>query len=197
MIALRNNENLQSQEVFEWLENYNGTFEFLISLKVQLTTKGYLSDKQISAAERCMQRDKQPKLEVVKPKPTFSVKAGQVLEVRKGFAKKMAQLNNSPVAFHNFEVNEVKAETSKAILVRIKASSKVTSHCCVCGRTLTDPTSVISGIGPDCAEKSGIPYGAVEMTKEAMEQIAMKEVECESWIPKSALKNLQDLKNNT
>lgn len=196
MIALRNTENQQAQEVFSWIESYQGNFDFILSLKAQLLAKGYLSDKQLAAAERCMNRDKQPKLEVVKAEPKFSIKAGQVLEVTKGFAKAIAEKNGSPRTFFNFEVLEVKAETAKAILIRTKASSKVTSQCCVCGRELTDPASILSGIGPVCAENNGIPHGNVEVTKAALEQIASEEVEVETWVPKSRVKNLGFLQNN-
>lgn len=194
MIALRNNQEQQNQEVFQWLENYTGTFEFLLSLKTQLLVKGYLSDKQISAAERCMQNASKPKLEVVKPE--FSVKNGQVLEVKKSFAQKIAESHDSSVTFFNFEVLEVKAETHRAVLIKTRASAKVTSHCTVCGRTLTDPASIMSGIGPVCAEKHGIPYGSLEATKAHMEHLAIKQAEFETWIPKSVIKNFEELKNN-
>lgn len=198
MIALRNNQEQQNQEIFVWLEAYNGNFDFLLSLKAQLLVKGYLSDKQLAAAERCMQREKQPRLELVKPAaPAFSIKPGQVLEVNKSFARKIAENNGSSRTFFNLEVLEVKAETAKAFLVRTKASAKVTSHCCVCGRTLTDPASILSGIGPICADNNGIPYGDVEVTKAALEEIATKEVEIEVWIPKSVIKNLGSLENNS
>ena len=198
MIALRNNQEQQNQEVFAWLEAYSGNFDFLLSLKTQLVVKGYLSDKQLAAAERCMQREKQPKLELVKPAaPVFSIKPGQVLEVNKGFARKIAEKNGSSKTFFNFEVLEVKAETAKAFLIRTKASAKVTSHCCVCGRTLTDPASILSGIGPICADNNGIPYGDVEVTKAALEEVATREVEVETWIPKSTVKNLEALENNS
>ena len=187
MIALRNNQEQQNQEVFSWIENYTGNFDFILSLKTQLLVKGYLSDNQIAAAERCMNRAKQPKLEVVKPR--FSVEPGQVLELKKSFAKKIAQQNGSDKTFFNFEVLEVKAETARALLVRTKASAKVTSQCCICGRVLTDPASILSGIGPICADNAGIPHGDVEVTKAALEELASKEVEVETWIPKSAVKN--------
>lgn len=196
MIALRNSDSQQDQQVFDWIENYTGSFDFILSLKAQLLVKGYLSEKQMSAAERCMQKDQQPKLTLVKPAPSFSVKAGQVLEVSKGFAKKIAQQNGSDKTFYNFEILEVKAETQKAILVLTKASAKVTSHCCVCGRTLTDPASILSGIGPVCADNNGIPHGDVEVTKAALEEIATKEIAVETWIPKSTIKNLESLQNN-
>lgn len=195
MIALNNNQNLQDQEVFSWIENYSGNFDFILSLKAQLLVKGYLSQNQIAAAERCMNREKQPKLQIVKAERKFSIKAGQVLEVNKSFAKKIAQKNGSSKTFFNFEVFEVKAETAKAFLIRTKASAKVTSHCCVCGRVLTDPSSILSGIGPICADNTGVPYGDVEITKAALEEIATKEIEVETWIPKSTIKNLYSLQN--
>lgn len=193
MIVLRNNENKQSQEIFSWIEGYNGNFDFILSLKTQLLVKGYLSDKQISAAERCMKKDK-PTL----PKgPNLSLKPGQVLEVTKGFAKKIAEKNSSSATFFNFEVIEVLAETAKALLIKTKASAKVTSHCCVCGRELTDPASIMSGIGPICAENNNLPHGDVDLTKAMLEEMASKEVQLETWIPKSAIKNFVFLKNNS
>lgn len=196
MIALRNDQKQQNQEVFTWLEAYSGTFEFLLSLKAQLLVKGYLSDIQIAAAKRCMQRDKEPRLKVVAPRPKFSVKEGQILEVGKSIARRIAEQNGSSRTFFNFEVLEVKAETPKAILIRTKASAKVTSQCCVCGRDLTDPASIHSGIGPVCAQKSGVPHGDAEITKAALEAIATKEVEVETWVPKSSIKNFHSLQDN-
>lgn len=194
MIALRNTQNEQDQKVLTYVENYNGNFDFLVSLKAQLIVKGYLSDKQLAAAERCMNREQQPKQSPIQPVArTFSIKPGQVLEVSKGFAAKIAEKNGSQHTFFNFEVLEIKAETAKAILVRTKASAKVTSQCCVCGRSLTDPASILSGIGPVCADNTGIPHGDVEVTKAALEALASKEVEVETWIPKVTIKNLDVL----
>lgn len=34
-----------------------------------------------------------------------------------------------------------------------KSFGKHFSHCCCCGRLLTDPKSIAAGIGPDCAKK--------------------------------------------
>ena len=189
MIALRNTENKEIRTTYEWIEAYSGNFEFLLSLKAQLLVNGYLSEKQIAAAEKCRNRETKPALVV----PTYSIKVGDVLEVKKSFAQKLARQNGSPRIFFNFEVLEIKAETRMAFLIKTRASAKVTSHCCVCGRTLTDPVSILTGIGPVCADKNGIPYGDVDVTKAALEEIATKEVEIEVWIPKSTIKNLNAL----
>ncbi len=34
--------------------------------------------------------------------------------------------------------------------VQMRAAARLTGQCCICGKTLTDPTSVEAGIGPDC-----------------------------------------------
>jgi uncharacterized ferredoxin-like protein len=183
---------MNTQITYNWVQNYNGNFDFLLSLKSQLQAKGSLSDRQLDAAERCRLRE----IERSAPKAkTFSIAPGMVLEVKKSFAKKIAQMNGSSRVFFNLEVREVKAETAKAFLIKTKASGKVCGQCCMCGRALTDPQSILSGIGPVCADNYGIPYGSVEMTKEALESIATQEMEIETWIPKSTIKNLFDLQN--
>lgn len=48
-----------------WLSNYNGTFEFLLSVKAQYLRTGRISEGQRSGVEKCMARDI--------PKPTVTV----------------------------------------------------------------------------------------------------------------------------
>ena len=40
---------------------------------------------------------------------------------------------------------------------------KVTGHCCFCGGALTDPTSLSTGYGKDCAEHYGLPWNHSEL----------------------------------
>ncbi len=194
MITLKNTQNEQNKNIYEWILSYEGNFDFLLSLKAQLQAKGSLSEKQVSAAERCRNKER-PKLRVVAA-PVYSVKAGDVLEVNRSFAKKMAKASGSLFMFYNIEVLEVLDETMFTIKIRTKASARVTSHCCVCGRSLTDPASILSGIGPVCAKMTNIPHGEVKATKEALELLVSKEIEVTSLIPKSAIKNLESLKKS-
>jgi hypothetical protein len=47
------------------------------------------------------------------------------------------------------------------------AYSLQSSNCWRCGRTLTVPASIHSGLGPDCAEKVGAAYGEPQVAEAA------------------------------
>src|SRR5215831_8589063 len=45
-------------------------------------------------------------------------------------------------------------------LTQMVAGARVTGHCCICGKELTDPVSIERGIGPDCYSKHSIAINA-------------------------------------
>jgi hypothetical protein len=45
-------------------------------------------------------------------------------------------------------------------LTQMVAGARVTGHCCICGKELTDPISIERGIGPDCYSKHSVAINA-------------------------------------
>lgn len=120
----------QFTEVVAWLEAYQGTFEFYVSLKQQLATQGSLSPKQIEAVKRAIERDvAQGKGKPAVPVQEFSVKPGTAWVLSKFIARKVAEAVPSVRIFRTVEVVEIEAETPKAFRARVKLSAQRTSHC--------------------------------------------------------------------
>jgi hypothetical protein len=177
-------------EECEWLEAYAGTFDFYLSLKTQLAQKGKLSDRQIDAVRRAIIRD-QERTEQRKTQATnqvFSLNPGQVIQVTKWAAKKFAAQAGYTRPHFAFEIIKVEAETPKAFRLTVKLTAQRTSFCCVCGLGLSNPASVTAGIGPICAEKSGVSFGAGSL-EELAERLKVT-VAVTDWIPKAAIKTV-------
>lgn len=78
----------------------------------------------------------------------------------------------------------VKAAGQKAILLECYAIVKHSVHCLRCGREITEPVSRVTGYGPVCSEKLGIPReGEFQAIQEAVKQETLTEV----WLPTSYL----------
>lgn len=169
----------------EWIKAYSGDFPFYLSLQDQVRRGRTLSEKQLAAIGRAIEREAQPK-----PAPeTFSIQPGQVLIVGKFVAQRIAEENRLTRPHHAFEVVQVHRETRKAYHVTARLSAQRTSYCGICGLTLKNPESVAAGIGPICAEKLGIFFG--DRSLEELSQALKVEREITAWIAKASIKNLK------
>lgn len=162
-----------------WLQSYSGNFSFYLSLKQQFEQRGGLSDRQWECVRNAIQKASQPK-----PAQVFTLAVGETLIVSKFFARIIGQTCGLNRPHYAIEVLEVQAESQKAYKVKGRLSAQRTSHCCVCGLTLTNPSSVLAGIGPICADKYG-----VETTEELHAKLLTEfKATVETWIPKSQIK---------
>jgi hypothetical protein len=189
----------------DWIAVYNGTNSFLLSVQAQYRKDGGLSPAQINRIQENM-RQEQPVFQGIvpprpypAPRPQFSVKPGDQLEIKHFVAQRIAQEQDirltpeSPavIAFRNIEVVEVLRESEKAIQVRIRYISKIASHCHLCGMALDTEISRACGIGPTCAGKLGfkrpkVADAAAILAK--MEEVAQRiGVIGPVWLPKSQI----------
>jgi hypothetical protein len=113
---------------------------------------------------------------IIKPVSNYGLKPGDVIIVGKWIANQIATKSGYTRPHYAFEVVAIEAETDKAFKLKVKLSAQKTVYCGVCGIKLTNPESVTIGIGPICAEKSGINYelGALGSLS--------------TWLPKSSIK---------
>jgi hypothetical protein len=166
--------------MMQWLNNYNGSSSFLLSLQNQYRYKGYLSERQLECLAKSVTEASQPR--------TYSVPVGAKLVLGRTVSERISESLGVDFTHRGFEVVGVHAETAKAILADVKFTATRTVHCCVCGLHLKTEISRSIGIGPVCAEKHGIPYqldsmGLLQQKLDAVDQVAHK-----VWIPKSAIK---------
>jgi hypothetical protein len=182
-------------DVYHWLQNYTGSFSFYISLKNQLSSKGSLSPKQIDSVVQAMAREQSSEVNTtaknnepaqILPIREYSIKPGQVIVVGKWIAKQIAEKAGYSRPHYVFEVLEVEAETEKAFKMKVKLSAEKTIYCGVCGIKLTNAESIAIGIGPICADKSGIDYrmGALKSLEDKLRVTVL----VSTWIPKKSIK---------
>lgn len=183
------------ERIVEFLK-LNQWSEFYQSLLAQYNTKGQLSERQVQAVEnailRAMAREAAPTMDL--SKKSFSIKPGDVLEIKAWIARRLQADNNMQYFFRNLEVTEVKNETAKAFQVNVKFVSRIITSCHICGRELDTDVSRATGIGPVCADKLGIARPTLETAHQTLEAI---DVLCKNlgtigpiWLPKSQVKTV-------
>ena len=136
--------------------------EFTLSLYNQLQSRGTLSERQIDALLR--RRQDQPRAEQRGPAVTedgmYRTADGTIYKVQvavNGSGRLYAKRLVPPAEFGGrarfvYEagaVNRLRPE-DKMTLEEARKFGALYGTCCVCGRTLTDETSISHGIGPVC-----------------------------------------------
>lgn len=182
-------------DVVAWLESYKGNFEFYLSVRDQYQSRGELSDKQIAAIKRAIEKDQQKSapnqrvLEVMK-NPTY--KPGTVLEVKKSMARRLQEEYKMSHLFYILEVVNTFRETEKAIYVSVRLVPRFANNCMICGLTLENQVSRATGIGPICAKKTGIARYSIGDAQFVLKEIESKlpKGERTMWVPRSTIKGI-------
>lgn len=162
--------HLSTQEaaaLVNYVIHYNGTFRFMLDLQSKFSTNKVLSPAQWAAVEKCYKRDAQYKApqsvtpNVVAPAKYFAfANPVPVVLTRKGA---MALKRKYNLSFGPFTVeilgayDNVSRRGYRNYVMRVNASGAV-NVCRVCGKSLVDHKSVVSGIGPVCAKNLGAIY---------------------------------------
>lgn len=172
-------------DCYQYLKDYQGSSNFINSLKNQYLYKGYLSERQVEALKKCMAPRK------------FSFSIGERFVLSKGAATRISQALGVDFVHRGFEVMGIHAETERAVLVDLKFSATRTINCCSCGIILKNDVSRSIGIGPVCAEKHGIPYelnalNLLQSKLESVDRIAHK-----VWVPKMSIKEVEGKQPST
>lgn len=89
--------------------------------------------------------------------------------------------------------------TQKAIQLTGQGTLDARGQCMVCGRELTHPVSILTGIGPECGkhfwDESVLgPYGFTEDHARQLKQMALNIRFKDVWLPLSAIKTVDDTK---
>lgn len=174
------------QEVVEFVALNSQKSSFFNSLHSQYLAKGFLSENQIKCVLNAIDRENNPKPQ---DPEAFTIKAGEVIRISKGFAKAFAQTNGFKTTLFNLEVVAVDRETPKAWRVKVKGSGIANGYCCACGLMLTDPISIQNNIGPVCAGRLGVSRADNLLMREIAMAALEREVTTDFvWIPKSVVK---------
>jgi len=139
---------------------YTGSFGFLVDMKAKVEAGEALSPNMVAAILRCASRER-----------PATPKAPKAVEVTEGMYRtadgtvfKVQRAVNGSGRLYAKRLTEDGFEYAQGAVYRLTADEKMTldeakawgvlyGTCCVCGRTLTDETSIEQGIGPVCAGK--------------------------------------------
>lgn len=126
--------------------------------------------------------------EKIKPAREFSIKPGEVIRINKFLAKKIGHESGLNKAHFVMDVIEVKDETPKAYLLKVKMSAQRSGHCCICGLKLDNPESITNGIGPVCGDGYQLNWKSDrDVLTQLSEKLMVAQI-VETWLPKSAIK---------
>ena len=178
-------------EVIKEVQNYEGTNNFMNSLKRGLKKYGTLTDNQTSAAIRVIEgarrhEQAQKRIDIKLVGDTIKIGRKIALGIKEEYG-----LEFHPILI---DVTAVTAITDKALRLKGKLTKENGGVCRCCGKTLTDDVSKVTGIGPVCSKYVGVAhprsaYDTVEIEnyKQEMSQKIDEIGEFEFWIPKKSI----------
>lgn len=154
-------------EVVEYTRNYSGTFEFMLDMQAALKSWGELTPGQTKGVANCMRaemlRNQHRTIQAAMAPITDGMyrKDGIIYKVQAAvhgsgnlYAKQLVKDDYSRSGWRfEYVAGAVRKLllADKMTLEQAKEFGALYGTCCVCGRTLTDETSIEMGIGPICA----------------------------------------------
>jgi hypothetical protein len=179
---------MTQEEVIKEVQNYEGTNNFMNSLKRGLKKFGSLTENQAAAAIRVIEGTRRHE----QSQKRIDIKlVGDTIKIGRKIALGIKEEYN--LEFHPIlvDVTAVTAMTDRALRLKGILTKENGGVCRCCGKTLTDEMSQVTGIGPVCAKYVGVEHpkskNDVEKFKEDMSNKIDEIGEFEFWIPKRAV----------
>jgi hypothetical protein len=174
-------------ELMKPIANYNGESSFICDIKSKLLKYGTLSERQIDAALKAIEKENNKKntvvLDFATPGETIKIGRNKGQELRQKYGLKF-----NPILI---DIVEIKAMSPKAVHFAGKMTIKRGNVCMSCAKTLTDEFSMLTRMGKCCAENMGVKYITDKSQAEEFRNEYLKRVEeigvMEFWIPKSKI----------
>jgi hypothetical protein len=175
---------MTQEEVIKEVQNYEGTNNFMNSLKRGLKKFGSLTENQAAAAIRVIEGTRRHE----QSQKRIDIKlVGDTIKIGRKIALGIKEEYN--LEFHPIlvDVTAVTAMTDRALRLKGILTKENGGVCRCCGKTLTDEMSQVTGIGPVCAKYVGVEHpkskNDVEKFKEDMSNKIDEIGEFEFWIP--------------
>ena len=172
--------------------SYDGANEFVIKMKIQYQDWRSLTERQISSAVRQIKKEKSPSRDI-----NISLN-NESIKLKRGIALKLK--NEYGLEFMPILVDLVKATkiSEKAVRVSVKLTEENGDVCRCCGLELTDPFSIMTGMGAICAKNLRVKYikdkSEVERFKLDLRERIAEVGEFEFWLPKTQIREYVDEK---
>lgn len=170
------------------IADYAGENTFVLDVKGKFLKYGTLSDAQVTAANKQIQKEADAKnrmdvnIDVIGETIVVGRNTGEDLKKQKG-------LNFNPLLL---DITEVVTLTPKAVKFKGKLTTKNCGVCKSCGRTLTDEFSRLTGYGKTCARHLGVEYIKDKSEVERFNQDVLAKIEeigeMEFWVPRRQIK---------
>jgi hypothetical protein len=167
--------------------NYEGENTFIKDIKEKLLKYGTLTQPQIEACLKAIERTQNKMKTIQLDLPTIgeTIKIGR----RKGQElKEKYNLKFNPIFI---DIVEIKAMSPKAVHFAGKMTIKRGDVCMCCAKTLTDEFSMLTKMGKTCAQHMGIQYITDKSQAEKFRNEYLQKVEeigiMNFWIPKSKI----------
>jgi hypothetical protein len=175
-------ENLQV------IAKYEGESTFVKDIKDKLMKYGTLTQKQIDAATKSIQKEKD-KSETINVKwktPGETIKIGRKIGQQ---LKEQYGLKFNPILI---DITKILSISPKAVKFTGKLTIKRGDVCTCCMKTLTDEFSMLTGMGKICAGHVGVTYITDKSQAQRFREEYLKRVdeigELQFWIPKNQIK---------
>lgn len=156
--------------VIQFVLTYEGDFEFLLSLQKQLKQGRTLSERQYGGARKCFakRRSDSPEGKAAATEGMYRTSEGRIFKVQRAvngsgnlYAKELKRDVAVGNVFGAVDQGRWKFVYSPGTIRKLRLEDKMTvdqarefgalyGTCMICGRTLTDETSIAHGIGPIC-----------------------------------------------
>lgn len=170
------------------IAKYEGESTFVKDIKSKLMTYGTLTDRQVQAVLKQIEKEenKAKTLKIKIPTPGETIKIGRKIGQQ---LKEKYGLKFNPILI---DITKVTAVSPKAVQFVGKMTIKRGDVCMCCAKSLTDEFSMLTKLGKKCAEHMGVEYIKDASQAERLREEYLKRVEeigsMEFWVPKSQIK---------
>lgn len=175
-------------EDLQKIAKYEKENSFVLDIKKKLLTYGTLTQNQVSAALKAIQKeqDKDETIHVRWKTPGETVMVGRKIGQQ---LKEQYGLKFNPMVM---DITKLLAVSPKAVKFAGKMTVKRNNVCVVCAKTLTDEFSMVTNMGKICAGHVGVPYITDVSQVDKFREEYLKKVEeigeMEFWVPRSQIK---------
>ena len=182
-------KSVEMTDEMKKIASYEGPNSFVIDLKNKLNQYGKLSEKQISAGLK--QIDKEENKTVIRKVNVPAI--GDTIKVGRKIGQQLKEqygLNFNPILL---DITKVLSFSAKAVKFSGKMTVKRGDVCMCCAKTLTDEFSMLTKMGKTCAKHMGVTYITDVNQVDKFREEYLKKVEeigeMEFWVPNSQIKS--------
>lgn len=184
---------INSHEAFEKFKDFQGELEIIIP-PVQAKEEPKRNTKP--KAEFIEQAKKETQSEKTEKGQEYRIKVRQYMTKPSspGFDFQTKWNNDTPMPMR-IMVGRIIDETKGMYKMGLEGRPQATSVCMKCGRKLTNPVSLLYGIGPECGGHFHITTVSESELEQNMESIKekMAQVKWTGWVIKSAVEEMEKI----